>query len=444
MDEIGNLQEALRHSPDNVPLRKYLANLLLKNDRAQEAEIEFKAALKLKPEDSDCKLGLAGAFHAQSKDALALVVLEELMPKSDDAKAQLLFAKVLLATKQPDEAKMAYQQAIKQDPSLVDAFLESKINQEMGASNEPEKIKLTTGPALEDHSDSNIEIERPKIDFASVGGMEKLKEEIRMKIIHPLNNPEIYKAYGKKIGGGILMYGPPGCGKTHLARATAGEVKANFIAVGISDILDMYIGQSERNLHSIFQKARDLKPCVLFFDEVDALGANRTDMRQSAGRHLINQFLAELDGVEYSNEGVLILAATNAPWHLDPAFRRPGRFDRILFVPPPDQEARKEILNIHLQQKPVETVKMEKLAKKTDNYSGADIQALIDIAIESKLEESLKAGRPLPISQKDLEHAIRQHKPTTLEWFSSAKNYALFANESGLYDDILDYLKIKR
>ena len=240
------------------------------------------------------------------------------------------------------------------------------------------------------------------------------------------------------------MYGPPGCGKTHLAKATAGQVKANFIAVGISDILDLYLGQSERNLHAIFEKARKLKPCVLFFDEADALGANRTDMRQSAGRHLINQFLSELDGVEYNNDGVLILAATNAPWHLDPAFRRPGRFDRILFVPPPDLEAREAILEIKLKDKPIKEVNYKKIANKTKDFSGADLEAVIDIAIEQKLEESMRKGIPQPLETSDFLSAIKRHRATTVEWFNTARNYALFANDTGLYDDILDYLNIKK
>src|SRR5439155_609782 len=231
-------------------------------------------------------------------------------------------------------------------------------------------------------------IERPQITFKDVGGMDALKEEIRMKIIHPLNHPEFYKAYGKAIGGGILMYGPPGCGKTHLARATAGEIQAGFLAVGISEVLDMWIGQSERNLHELFEQARSHRPCVLFFDEVDALGASRSDMRHSAGRQLINQFLSELDGVHASNEGVLVLAATNAPWHLDPAFRRPGRFDRILFVPPPDAEARAGILRVMLKGKPQETIDLDHVAKKSDAFSGADLKAIVDQAIEAKLREA--------------------------------------------------------
>ncbi len=265
-----------------------------------------------------------------------------------------------------------------------------------------------------------------------------------MKIIHPLAHPEIYKAYGKKIGGGILLYGPPGCGKTLLARATAGEVKANFLSVGIEDVLDMYVGQSERNLHAIFDKGRKMKPSVLFFDEVDALGANRNDMRHSASRNSINQFLAEMDGVGSDNEGLLILAATNAPWHLDPAFRRPGRFDRIIFVPPPDEAAREAIFRIHLKDKPSEKINFDKLVKRTEGFSGADLMAVVDRAIEGKLEEAMKKGLPLPLKTEDLIKAIKETKPSTKEWFSTAKNYALFANEGGLYDDILTYLNIKK
>jgi transitional endoplasmic reticulum ATPase len=287
------------------------------------------------------------------------------------------------------------------------------------------------------------EIERPKISFKDVGGMETVKEEIRMKIIHPLTHAELYQAYGKAIGGGILMYGPPGCGKTHLARATAGEIKAGFISVGINDVLDMWIGNSERNLHELFEQARRHKPCVLFFDEVDALGASRSDMRHSAGRHLINQFLSELDGVKANNDGVLILGATNAPWHLDSAFRRPGRFDRILFVPPPDTAARAAILRIQCHGKPVDDADFDHAGKKTEGFSGADLKAVVDVAVERKLQEAMKSGGLKPLTTKDLVNAAAALKPTTKEWFATARNYALYSNQGGIYDDILQYLKLK-
>jgi len=238
------------------------------------------------------------------------------------------------------------------------------------------------------------------------------------------------------------MYGPPGCGKTHLARATAGEVKAGFLCVGINDVLEMWIGQSERNLHELFERARESKPCVLFFDEVDALGASRADLRQSSGRQMINQFLAELDGVQSNNDGVLILAATNAPWHLDSAFRRPGRFDRILFVPPPDATARAAILRLLMHGKPAVDIDFDHLAKRTEMFSGADLKGVVDVAVEKKLREALSAGGLKPLTTKDLQAAIAETRPTTKDWFATARNYALYANQGGLYDDIVKYLKM--
>jgi SpoVK/Ycf46/Vps4 family AAA+-type ATPase len=240
------------------------------------------------------------------------------------------------------------------------------------------------------------------------------------------------------------MYGPPGCGKTYIAKATAGEIDAKFISLGLHDILDMWIGSSEKNLHEIFQAARKNTPCVLFIDEVDALGASRSDMRQSAMRQIINQFLAELDGVKDSNEGVLILAATNAPWSVDSAFRRPGRFDRVIFVAPPDEDGRKDILLSHLKGKPAEKIDAMQIAKITPGYSGADLKAIVDMATEYKLEESLSRGSLQPITQKDLAKAAKGHRATTGEWFATARNYALYANETGLYDEILQYLNLKK
>jgi len=161
-------------------------------------------------------------------------------------------------------------------------------------------------------------------------------------------------------------------------------------------------------------------------------------------RHVINQFLAELDGVESDNDGILILAATNAPWSVDPAFRRPGRFDRIIFVEPPDEAARQEILKAALSGKPVDSIDTAKVAAAAQEYSGADLHAAIDIAVEDKLRESMSKGSIQALTTKDLLKAVKQHRPTTAEWLSSARNYALYANESGLYDDILKYLKIKK
>ena len=443
-DAIQALREALRASPNNAALRQHFADTLLAHGHTEEAEKEYREGLAHSPNSLPMKLGLARAFFQQGKQSHALVILEDLVknPKAP-AKAFMLHARILAGIGEIEQAVSEYKRAVELDPSVADGAFASRLG--IGANDQESEVvegKVRAAWGEDEDTPPGRDIERPKITFAEVGGMEKVKEEIRLKIIHPLTHPELYKAYGKPIGGGILMYGPPGCGKTYLARATAGEIKAAFISVGINDVLDMWIGNSERNLHSLFEQARDHKPCVLFFDEVDALGASRSDMRQHAGRQLINQFLSEMDGVKASNEGVLILAATNAPWHLDSAFRRPGRFDRVLFVPPPDAAARSSILRLQCKGKPLEDVDYDHLGKKTENFSGADLKAVIDVAVERKLQEALKAGVPKPLTTKDLAAAAGTLKPTTKEWFATARNYALYSNQGGIYDDILQYLKL--
>ncbi len=459
-DSISQLREAVAQSPGNVPLRHALADALLAAGRHGEAEAEYRAALALSPDNPGLKLGLARAFQQQGKRSHTLVVLEDLVKlQSAPARAHVLYARLLASMGEVEQAVLQYKKGVSKDPDAADPEFALK----MGIRPEPEEdeeegdlddifpggdlAEVEDGRARAHGGDGGVApddavIERPRITFADVGGMDALKEEIQVKIVHPITHADLYKAYGKAAGGGILLYGPPGCGKTHLARATAGEIKAGFISVGIHDVLEMWIGNSERNLHQLFQQARRNAPCVLFFDEVDALGASRADMKTSGGRHLINQFLNELDGVQSSNEGVLVLGATNAPWHLDSAFRRPGRFDRILFVPPPDAAARAAILRILLSGKPQEDLDFNGIAAKTEGFSGADLKAVVDQSIEGKLREALRSGAPQPLRSKDLLHAASRLKPTTREWFATARNYALYSNQGGAYDDILRYLKL--
>jgi SpoVK/Ycf46/Vps4 family AAA+-type ATPase len=375
-------------------------------------------------------------FYLKGNYSACNVILEALLDNGNhDVDILLLYAKALLKENEITKAMETYQRALAIDPDLTDEELDGQLRVKDGYEQQD--------PDEDAMYDSRF-LQKPTVNFSDVGGMESVKKEIELKIIKPLLHPELYKAYGKKIGGGILLYGPPGCGKTYLAKATAGQVNARFISVGLNDILDMWIGNSEKNLHDIFELARRNAPCVLFIDEIDALGASRSDMKQSAGRHLINQFLQELDGIDASNEGVLILGATNTPWNLDPAFRRPGRFDRIVFVPPPDEATRESILQLKLKNKPIGAIDYNQVARKTEHYSGADIDALIDIAIELKLESSFEDGIPKPIETKDLLFAAKKHKASTQEWFMTARNFAMFANDAGLYDDILSYLKIKK
>ncbi|MEJ7812690.1 MAG: AAA family ATPase [Gemmatimonadaceae bacterium] len=450
------LREAVRVAPADTGLRRLLAESLAERGYLVEAEAELREALRLDPRAAELKLALAHVFHRNGKVSAAQVVVEDLIasspppPAAGDAartlaQARLLNARILAGLRETGRAVEEYRAAQRLDPQAADPDLADRLGLGAPVRGTAEVVegRVRAASAAEAPAERGRTTERPRVTFADVGGMGDLKEEIQLKIVHPLAHPDLYRAYGKPVGGGILMYGPPGCGKTHIARATAGEISASFMAVGISDVLDMWIGQSERKLHELFEQARRDAPCVLFFDEVDALAASRSDLRASAGRQLINQFLAELDGVQASNDGVLIMAATNAPWHLDNAFRRPGRFDRILFVPPPDAPARAAILRILLRGKPTEPIAFDDVAKKTDAFSGADLKGAVDLAVERKLAEAIRRGTPTPITTRDLAAAVKDVRATTKEWFSTARNYALYANQGGFYDAVAAYLKLE-
>ena len=274
--------------------------------------------------------------------------------------------------------------------------------------------------------------------------MEPVKRRLNLAFLAPLRNPELRKSFGKSLRGGLLLYGPPGCGKTFIARATAGELGAKFMPVGISDVLDMWLGQSEQKLKGYFEAARRQAQSVLFFDEVDALGRKRSLMRHSAGSGVISQLLAELDGLQGDNRGVFVLAATNHPWDVDAALRRPGRFDRMLLVLPPDASAREAILRAHCRDRPVVAdLDFAWLAANTDDYSGADTAHLCESAAELALEESL-AGDVRPIALTHFKRAMKDVRPSIRPWLETAKNHALFANDGGLYDDLLEYLRARK
>jgi SpoVK/Ycf46/Vps4 family AAA+-type ATPase len=297
----------------------------------------------------------------------------------------------------------------------------------------------------DDSSAGLFDVERVGVRLADVGGMTEVKARLEAAVLAPLRNPELVKLYGKSLSGGLLLYGPPGCGKTFIARAIAGEINAHFISVSLADVLDMYIGQSERNIHSLFEVARANAPCVIFLDEVDAIGQKRSQMRNSAARGSVNQLLTEMDGIAgAANEGVYILGATNHPWDVDVALRRPGRFDRMVLVLPPDEPAREAILRYHLRQRPIAGVDAAKLAKHTDGYSGADLAYVCESAAERALIDSARTGNVRMIGQTDLEAAVRDVRPSIGPWLDTARNVAEFANEGGAYDDLLAYLRRRR
>jgi SpoVK/Ycf46/Vps4 family AAA+-type ATPase len=295
-----------------------------------------------------------------------------------------------------------------------------------------------------DPDEAAFDVERSGVTLADVGGLVEVKARLEAAFLAPMRNPRLRELYGKSLRGGLMLYGPPGCGKTFLAKAVAGELGAGFVSVSLADVLDMYIGQSERNLRDVFNLARQGAPCVLFLDEVDAIGQKRTNLRNNAMRSTVNQLLSELDGVANDNEGVFVLAATNAPWDVDVALRRPGRLDRTVLVLPPDKPAREAILRYHLKDRPIAGIDLRTLARRTDGLTGADLAHVCETATERALMDSARTGEVRPIGMPDLEHALGEVRPSARAWFDTARNVALFANAGGEYDELLRYLKKNR
>jgi len=302
------------------------------------------------------------------------------------------------------------------------------------------RLKVIPGNKKEKVTDIKQKLAE-KITFADVGGLEELKETIQMKIIKPFINPSLFSKFKKKTGGGILLFGPPGCGKTFIAKATSAECQAKFIPVHITDIIDPYIGISEKNIADIFSSARQQAPSVLFFDELDAIGFHRGKGTSEHRRSIVDQLLTEMEGIDTSTDKLLVIGATNMPWDVDPAFKRPGRFDKLIFVPPPDQLAREAIFKLKLAEKPLhQDINYQVLAAKTELYSGADIENVVELSTEVVITEIMRSEIERPIMMDDLLEAIEKSTPTTLDWLRTIKNYVKYSNQSGLYNEVDKYL----
>lgn len=413
---ISAMTAAVNADPTNIPLRIHLADLHQKVNDQKSALEHASLVLAQQPDHRE-----------------ALTIAAEAAEKSGDKIRAHGYRKLLDALGW-NQAKGLIDDAVGPEPDLP-------IVNSPPPSEEPVRLRY----ADDDEPDRDrFETERPEVNLADVAGMESVKKRLNISFLGPMKNPELRKLYGKSLKGGLLLYGPPGCGKTFMARAIAGELQAKFLSVGLTDVVDMWLGQSEKNLHELFETARRNRPCVLFIDELDALGRKRSLMRHQAGTSQINQLLSEMDGVEFDNEGLFILAATNHPWDVDSAMRRPGRLDRMILVLPPDHPARQAIIESNIKDRPTQDIDPRWIADKTEDFSGADVVHLCDSAAEIALGESIESGTVRPINMSDFKRALKEVKPSTRSWLETAKNHAIYANEGGIYDDLLDYLKSRR
>ena len=374
---IRAIEAAVSAAPGNLSLRFHLAELLANADRLGEALAQIEIVLQDKPYDI-AALGLAGRIGAAVGDARATTWtrLHDSLSMSPLSEGDAGAWAESIAAEEPTPGRPAHA--------------------------EPGQPDDDAGPSEEHDWDGFLhEVlmdagHLEPVTLADVGGLHEVKERLEQSFLIPLRNPELRKAYGAHVRGGLLLWGPPGCGKTFLARAVAGELRARFVPVGLHQILDMWFGNSEKLLHELFAGAREHTPCVLFFDELDAIGHSRMDLGRSAARNVVAQLLVELDGVEWSNEGIFVIGATNQPWDVDPALRRPGRFDRTMLLLPPDAEARASILRYHLRGRPVDPIDFDALALASEGLSGADLRLACDDAVQRAMAEAIRIAALQP------------------------------------------------
>ena len=423
------------------------------------------AALELSPDNGALRLLVAQELREAGRvpealDQLARLLDDGSLPSGELAPAGRLaleHGRLQLAARCLDAARragvMGGTAALEADlkAALVEGgttrLVEDAADREPSGGAPPDDEDDDGGKVAHRRVASVVDPAEEQVTFADVSGLEDAKRAIHRTIILPFQRPDLYEQYGRRAGGGVMLYGPPGCGKTLLARATAGECGLPFLNVRIEDVLDPHFGVSERLLHDAFGEARERAPCVLFLDELDAFAYSRRKQQGSAGRALVDQLLQELDSIGSDNRGLLVLAATNAPWDVDDALKRPGRFDRVVFVPPPDPAARTRILELALAARPVGDVAPPRLADAAELFSGADLRAVVERAVDEAIEAAIDRGRTVEVEQDALERALERSRPTTLDWLRTARNYVEFANHGGRYDDVVEFLghnRVKR
>lgn len=423
MDKVKWLQQMVEQSPADPQAHYWLGKELAENGRWLEAVQAYSTGISLCTEDT-----------------LRMEIINEL------TKASVQIQQTTSTDSQSANSEYEINdvvELVETDETIAtssEKLLERKFESEETELNQlidfTPKLKVIDGEV----SKKTVKKGKEQITFADVAGLDDLKKTINLRIISPFYNKGLFAKFRKKVGGGVLLYGPPGCGKTFIAKATAGECKANFYPIHITDILSAYTGESELNLKSFFDKARFQRPSIMFFDEVDTLGYSRSQSSERS-RSLINTFLTEMEGIDTSTDEVLVMAATNTPWDVDNALKRPGRFDRLIFVAPPDKKAREQIFKLKLAGRYAEEIDVATLAAQTEFFSGADIENVIELATENVLAEILTTGNERPIATTDLLQTLEELQPSTLDWLRTAKNYVKYSNQSGLYNDVEKYLR---
>ncbi len=440
------LRKTLRADPRNRELALILIRACLERaDAARARDILAEAHIdgRAWPESDRRELGRAWLLAEDAQRALEMLAGEE----PDTA---VLRAHAFTRTGDLAQGLAEYRRAVKANPALEDRALEARLTAQVvpfDAARRAAARKVTQDANDDTDASEVVRLllpETERVTFADVGGLDDIKKQIHKRIILPFQKPSLFQRFRRKAGGGILLYGPPGCGKTLLARATAGECGARFFNVAISDILDMYIGESERKLHALFEQARRSAPAVLFFDELEALGGKRQYSREATSSKLVSQFLSEIDGFAQNNQNVLILArdqrAVGRRSGVPPARALRSRAVRAAAG---SAGARSRSSTRLLPERPTAGALSVPRDRRTHAWilrrrparPGRDGRGRGDRGLDrSGASSPVHDGSPASGPQGN-------GKSTTTEWLTTARNYARYANEGGQYDEVLEFLE---
>ncbi|MCB1219761.1 MAG: AAA family ATPase [Planctomycetales bacterium] len=398
-------------------------------DAALDAIEEFSKRFEL---DTEMLARRADGLYQLGRNTEALTEYDDLL-KRDPENTEIRLSRIRVYEQLDffEDANADLEKVLEAEPTNMEArqLLRSMQIRKQGYGIEDDLYSLFLRG---DDSSFIGDIKIPEARFTDIGGLSVAKQKIRETIEYPLKFPEISKKYGKVAGGGLMFFGPPGCGKTLLARAAAGECGVTFINVSLASVLDKWVGNSEKAISMIFSAARKHAPSIIFLDEMDSIGGSRASFQAGWEKKLISQLLTELDGIASRNENVMVLGATNAPWDVDFALRRPGRLGNLLFIPPPDLTSREEIFRLYLSKKPFvsDDIDVPELARLTEKYSADSIRQLVENAAAIPWREAINGAEPRPLSMVDLQESLKTIGPDLAEWEKLVVRYEEFAKQS--------------
>ena len=484
---MNSLREALDDSPENIPLRLVYARRCEDAYAWDDALSIYEGILERFPSHPAAHLGIARTLLFQGEISEAEVRAQGLVESHPNfAEGHLFLCRILSSADDRDDVRVAkhYKIALSINSKLVDPALDRDFGGDpkvvenvtfesaadlqdpfsgeewLSAGNEEQLESPFELAELGDESDTDTgyhdggfidalkhgldkngmkisDLDTPTTNFSDVGGMYELKEDMRMKIVHPIKNPQLFKAYGIQPGGSMLLYGPPGCGKSLIGEALAGEVNASFYTLGLHQLLDAGIGRAEKQLHEIFHIAKMNAPSVLFIDEVDGI-AGRRDGAEHGRSSVVNQFLKELDEVSKCGDGVLVVAATSAPWLLDPAFHRAGRFGAKVCIAAPDELERADIIRVLRNRIPVTDLDAARIAAATEGFSGAELTSIFERAAVCAIASSIKVGSYQELTTELILKEAKRLKPVSTSWTAMAKEELRNAKVADGFPDLFE------